>query len=71
ITNSNSIEVGGNLNVDNLKNSKTLMSQNITIGNFLDNINGKITSLNTNINTSDIKNNNGTIQAIKNINITT
>ncbi|QYR62300.1 hemagglutinin repeat-containing protein [Fusobacterium polymorphum] len=71
ITNSNSIEVGGNLNVDNLKNSKTLMSQNITIGNFLDNINGKITSLNTNINTSDIKNNNGTIQAVKNINITT
>ena len=71
ITNSNSIEVGGNLNVDNLKNSKTLMSQNITIGNFLDNINGKINSLNTNINTSDIKNNNGTIQAIKNINITT
>ena len=71
ITNSNSIEVGGNLNVDNLKNSKTLMSQNITIGNFLDNINGKITSLNTNINTSDIKNNNGIIQAIKNINITT
>jgi len=71
ITNSNSIEVGGNLNVDNLKNSKTLMSQNITIGNFLDNINGKINSLNTNINTSDIKNNNGTIQAVKNINITT
>ena len=71
ITNSNSIEVGGNLNVDNLKNLKTLMSQNITIGNFLDNINGKITSLNTNINTSDIKNNNGIIQAIKNINITT
>ena len=71
ITNSNSIEVGENLNVDNLKNSKTLMSQNITIGNFLDNINGKINSLNTNINTSDIKNNNGTIQAVKNINITT
>ncbi|MHB9309572.1 hemagglutinin repeat-containing protein, partial [Fusobacterium polymorphum] len=71
VTNSNSIKVGGNLNTDKLKNSKTLIAKNITIEKSLDNINGKITSLNTNINTSDIKNNNGTIQAIKNINITT
>ena len=71
VTNSNSIKVGGNLNTDKLKNSKTLIAKNITVEKSLDNINGKITSLNTNINTSDIKNNNGTIQAIKNINITT
>ncbi|QNE68042.1 hemagglutinin repeat-containing protein [Fusobacterium hwasookii] len=71
ITNSNTIKVGGNLNTDSLKNSKTLTAQNITIEKSLNNINGKITSLNTNINTSDIKNNNGTIQAVKNINITT
>ena len=71
VTNSNSIKVGGNLNTDKLKNSKTLIARNITVEKSLDNINGKITSLNTNINTSDIKNNNGTIQAIKNINITT
>ena len=71
VTNSNSIKVGGNLNTDKLKNSKTLIAKNITVEKSLDNINGKITSLNTNINTSDIKNNNGIIQAIKNINITT
>ena len=71
ITNSNSIKVGGNLNTDKLENSKTLIAKNITVEKSLDNINGKITSLNTNINTSDIKNNNGIIQAIKNINITT
>ncbi|WP_338994441.1 hemagglutinin repeat-containing protein [Fusobacterium polymorphum] len=71
VTNSNSIKVGGNLNTDKLKNSKTLIARNITVEKSLDNINGKITSLNTNINTSDIKNNNGTIQAIKNINIIT
>ena len=71
VTNSNSIKVGGNLNTDKLENSKTLIAKNITVEKSLDNINGKITSLNTNINTSDIKNSNGTIQAIKNINITT
>ncbi|UTI53576.1 hemagglutinin repeat-containing protein [Fusobacterium polymorphum] len=71
ITNSNSIKVGGNLNTDKLENFKTLIAKNITVEKSLDNINGKITSLNTNINTSDIKNNNGIIQAIKNINITT
>ncbi|WP_236585689.1 hemagglutinin repeat-containing protein [Fusobacterium canifelinum] len=71
VTNSNSIKVGGNLNTDKLENSKTLIAKNITVEKSLDNINGKITSLNTNINTSDIKNNNGIIQAIKNINITT
>ena len=61
VTNSNSIKVGGNLNTDKLKNSKTLIAKNITVEKSLDNINGKITSLNTNINTSDIKNNNGII----------
>ena len=71
VINSNSIKVGRNLNTDKLENSKTLIAKNITIEKSLDNINGKITSLNTNINTSDIKNNNGIIQAIKNINITT
>ena len=71
VINSNSIKVGGNLNTDKLENFKTLIAKNITVEKSLDNINGKITSLNTNINTSDIKNNNGIIQAIKNINITT
>ncbi len=71
IANSNSIKVGENLNTDKLQNSKTLISKNINVEKSLNNINGKITSLNTNINTSDIKNNNGTIQAVKNINIKT
>ena len=71
ITNSNTIKVGENLNTDKLQNSKTLISKNINVEKSLNNINGKITSLNANINTSDIKNNNGTIQAVKNINIKT
>ncbi|QYR66163.1 hemagglutinin repeat-containing protein [Fusobacterium animalis] len=71
ITNSNTIKVGENLNTDKLQNSKTLIAKNINVEKSLNNINGKITSLNTNINTSDIKNNNGTIQAVKNINIIT
>jgi len=71
ITNSNTIKVGENLNTDKLQNSKTLIAKNINIEKSLNNINGKITSLNANINTSDIKNNNGIIQAIKNINIKT
>ena len=71
ITNSNTIKVGENLNTDKLQNSKTLISKNINVEKSLNNINGKITSLNTNINTSDIKNNNGVIQAVKNINIKT
>ena len=71
ITNSNTIKVGENLNTDKLQNSKTLIAKNINVEKSLNNINGKITSLNTNINTSDIKNNNGTIQAVKNINIKT
>ncbi|WP_338979667.1 hemagglutinin repeat-containing protein [Fusobacterium nucleatum] len=71
IINSNTIKVGENLNTDKLQNSKTLISKNINVEKSLNNINGKITSLNTNINTSDIKNNNGTIQAVKNINIKT
>ena len=71
ISNSNTIKVGENLNTDKLQNSKTLIAKNINVEKSLNNINGKITSLNTNINTSDIKNNNGTIQAVKNINIKT
>ncbi|WP_427048555.1 filamentous hemagglutinin N-terminal domain-containing protein [Fusobacterium animalis] len=71
ITNSNTIKVGENLNTDKLQNSKTLIAKNINVEKSLNNINGKITSLNANINTSDIKNNNGTIQAVKNINIKT
>ena len=71
ITNSNSIKVGGNLNTDNLKNSKDIEANNITIQKSLDNTNGEISSSNTTINASNIKNSNGNIQAVKNINITT
>ncbi|WP_338993213.1 hemagglutinin repeat-containing protein [Fusobacterium animalis] len=71
LVNSGDIKVGRNLNTDKLKNSKNIIAQNITIEKSLDNINGNISSLNTNINTSDIKNNNGIIQAVKNINIVT
>ena len=71
ITNSNSIKVGGNLNTDNLKNSKDIEANNITIQKSLDNTNGEIGSSNTTINASNIKNSNGNIQAVKNINITT
>ncbi|MFA3905479.1 hemolysin, partial [Fusobacterium nucleatum] len=71
ITNSNTIKVGENLNTDKLQNSKTLIAKNINVEKSLNNINGKITSLNAYINTSDIKNHNGIIQAVKNINIKT
>ena len=71
ITNSNSIKVGGNLNTDNLKNSKDIEANNIIIQKSLDNTNGEISSSNTTINASNIKNSNGNIQAVKNINITT
>ena len=71
ISNTDSIKVGGTLNVDNLKNSKNILASNINIEKSLDNINGTISSVNTKINTNDIKNTNGSIQATKNIEIST
>ena len=71
ISNKDSIKVGGTLNVDNLKNSKNILASNINIEKSLDNINGAISSVNTKINTNDIKNTNGSIQATKNIEIST
>ena len=71
ISNKDSIKVGGTLNVDNLKNSKNILASNINIEKSLDNINGTISSVNTKINTNDIKNTNGSIQATKNIEIST
>ena len=71
ISNKDSIKVGGTLNVDNLKNSKNILASNINIEKSLDNINGAISSENTKINTNDIKNTNGSIQATKNIEIST
>ena len=71
ISNTDSIKVGGTLNVDNLKNSKNILASNINIEKSLDNINGAISSENTKINTNDIKNTNGSIQATKNIEIST
>ncbi|MDU2236744.1 MAG: hemagglutinin repeat-containing protein, partial [Fusobacterium periodonticum] len=71
ISNTDSIKVGGTLNVDNLKNSKNILASNINIEKSLDNINGTISSENTKINTNDIKNTNGSIQATKNIEIST
>ncbi|ATV36110.1 hemagglutinin repeat-containing protein [Fusobacterium pseudoperiodonticum] len=71
ISNTDSIKVGGTLNVDNLKNSKNILASNINIEKSLDNINGAISSVNTKINTNDIKNTNGSIQATKNIEIST
>ena len=71
ISNTDSIKVRGTLNVDNLKNSKNILASNINIEKSLDNINGTISSVNTKINTNDIKNTNGSIQATKNIEIST
>ena len=71
ISNTDSIKVGGTLNVDNLKNSKNILASNINIEKSLDNINGTISSVNAKINTNDIKNTNGSIQATKNIEIST
>ena len=71
ISNKDSIKVGGTLNVDNLKNSKNILASNINIEKSLDNINGTISSVNTKINTNDIKNTNGSIRATKNIEIST
>ena len=71
ISNTDSIKVGGTLNVDNFKNSKNILASNINIEKSLDNINGTISSVNTKINTNDIKNTNGSIQATKNIEIST
>jgi len=71
ISNKDSIKVGGTLNVDNLKNSKNILASNINIEKSLDNINGTISSVNTKINTNDIKNTNGSIQATRNIEIST
>ena len=53
------------------KNSKNILASNINIEKSLDNINGTISSENTKINTNDIKNTNGSIQATKNIEIST
>ena len=71
ITNTNSIFANEKISADKISNSNKLVAKNITVEKSLNNINGKINSLNTNINTSDIKNHNGTIQAVKNINIKT
>ncbi|WP_338968601.1 hemagglutinin repeat-containing protein [Fusobacterium nucleatum] len=71
ITNTNNIFANEKISADKISNSNKLVAKNITVEKSLNNINGKINSLNTNINTSDIKNHNGTIQAVKNINIKT
>ncbi|WP_158412155.1 hemagglutinin repeat-containing protein [Fusobacterium animalis] len=69
ITNSKNIQVGKNISTDDIKNSNFIQARNITIGKSLDN-NGKLKSVDTNINTSNIKNN-GEILSSNNINITT
>ncbi|MCG6843734.1 filamentous hemagglutinin N-terminal domain-containing protein, partial [Fusobacterium nucleatum] len=71
ITNTNNIFANEKISADKISNSNKLVAKNITVEKSLNNINGKINSLNTNINTSDIKNHNGIIQAVKNINIKT
>ena len=69
ITNSKNLQVGKNISTDDIKNSNFIQARNITIGKSLDN-NGKLKSVDTNINTSNIKNN-GEILSSNNINITT
>ncbi|WP_422851677.1 hemagglutinin repeat-containing protein [Fusobacterium animalis] len=69
ITNSKNIQVGKNISTDDIKNYNFIQARNITIGKSLDN-NGKLKSVDTNINTSNIKNN-GEILSSNNINITT
>uniref|UniRef100_UPI001897AA25 two-partner secretion domain-containing protein n=1 Tax=Fusobacterium sp. 1001295B_180824_G3 TaxID=2787123 RepID=UPI001897AA25 len=71
ITNSNSIQVGKNINAEIIKNSNSIQARNITIEKSLDNSNGKLKSIDTNINTFDIKNDNGEILSSNNINIIT
>ncbi|WP_339012714.1 hemagglutinin repeat-containing protein [Fusobacterium animalis] len=69
ITNSKNLQVRKNISTDDIKNYNFIQARNITIGKSLDN-NGKLKSVDTNINTSNIKNN-GEILSSNNINITT